>query len=68
MLELDRDRCRCGLPPFYQGGEAMSIYESISAMLMSGMLIIALLSFHQKKNQQKSKPPCSAIAGLVINY
>ncbi|HRS21674.1 MAG TPA: putative holin-like toxin [Clostridia bacterium] len=28
----------------------MSIYESVSAMLMFGLLIIALLSFHQKKN------------------
>ncbi|MGI6585813.1 MAG: putative holin-like toxin [Lutisporaceae bacterium] len=28
----------------------MSVYESISAMLMFGILIIALLSFHQKKS------------------
>jgi len=28
----------------------MSIYESMSMMLMFGMLIIALLSFHQKKS------------------
>ncbi len=31
-------------------GEAMSIYESMSVMLMFGMLIIALLNFHKKKN------------------
>jgi len=32
-----------------QGGDAMTVYEALSLMIMFGSLVVALLSFDKKK-------------------
>ncbi|MFS1518878.1 putative holin-like toxin [Cytobacillus sp. Hm23] len=35
--------------PYWRGGDALTVYEAVSLMVSFGILIIAILSFDNKK-------------------
>ena len=52
--DIINDKCRRlfvggGSLPYRKGGAVMTVFETIVLMITFGSLIIAILSFHQKK-------------------